>query len=297
MKTSLSVFRRKHRLFVCPHATDEIGTTVFGNRVISLSDTDPIDQILGAIDAGVEIARANAEVRFPWSRDKTDFARPLFEAAGAKTWTAFHRGATGLGIVVHGDRIDVQTDDRMYQTDRAGLRAAIAEFCGVVDTHEAARGQLADGSWIAAAGVDLDALIRAVESFDPTMSIEPSSAHTNDSWTVGKIMPPDIPPQFVVALSKSLATTVCVFGSSHIVEWFSWSMATNGTPVRAFAYLGERGEIIENWGEPTPVELDLGLAPLRTLPPDSPLDDEVLDLVSPETVRTIAAGWGIDLES
>src|SRR5690349_8303120 len=63
----------------------------------------------------------------------------------------------------------------------------------------------------------------------------------------------------VVELSWMLGTEVQFFSTYRVVEAHRWERAVNGELVRAFAYLGETGQV-ERWiGEPDAVERALGL--------------------------------------
>ena len=81
------------------------------------------------------------------------------------------------------------------------------------------------------------------------------------------------------------------FGSHRIVDYSGWAKFVNGKLIRAYSYIGERGEVSWNEGNITNEELELGFDkfPVST---DS-IDD---DTVYPEEddVIDIARLWSID---
>lgn len=134
-KPACGVFRHKGNLLICPHARDELGPGIFGNLVTVVAITDSIDTIHATVDAAIQTCIANNGVVFPWVRDKTDFGRPLLNAAGVKTWMGFRKAVTeGVGVYVEGDRFGLHTGEGGYrETDRDGVRSAIARLCGIVE--------------------------------------------------------------------------------------------------------------------------------------------------------------------
>ena len=86
------------------------------------------------------------------------------------------------------------------------------------------------------------------------------------------------------------------FSSHRIVEAHGWMKAVAGTLVRAYAYVGERGETVVATGTRTPAE---PLTLLNTLSADAQKDTayfERPDLTSPdeELVMQVAAQWSVD---
>jgi hypothetical protein len=84
-------------------------------------------------------------------------------------------------------------------------------------------------------------------------------------------------------LSAELGTEVQRFATHRVAERHEWERAVDGRLVRAFAYLGESGELIRWIGDPDPAELALGL-------PAEP--DDVL--VGESDVMRLAAQWSVD---
>jgi len=71
-------------------------------------------------------------------------------------------------------------------------------------------------------------------------------------------------------------TRLCYFATDRVTEYHAWAQLTSGTVVRAFAYVGDSGEILENFGQPTAEELSFGL-PIIGAPPGSVEAVETVD--------------------
>jgi hypothetical protein len=91
----------------------------------------------------------------------------------------------------------------------------------------------------------------------------------------------------VVELSWMLGTEVQFFSTYRVGEVHRWERAVDGDLVRAFAYVGETGEV-ERWiGEPDDAERRLGLP--------AELDDEIGEvLVSEHDVLRLAGAWSVN---
>src|SRR5262249_20329556 len=86
---------------------------------------------------------------------------------------------------------------------------------------------------------------------------------------------------FLTKLSKRFGEAQ-YFWSYRVPEAHGWVVARAGELVRAFGYVGERGEITWNEGKPTEAELALG--------------EEVLDFPGPNEshVMEVAAAWSVN---
>ena len=49
------------------------------------------------------------------------------------------------------------------------------------------------------------------------------------------------------------------FGNHRVVEYHNWMKSINGKTERIYAYIGERGENIKVFGNPSEIEKDLNL--------------------------------------
>lgn len=58
--------------------------------------------------------------------------------------------------------------------------------------------------------------------------------------------------------SRTLATEVQQFGSHRVVGYLAWARVRAGRVLRAYAYLGERGQSLVDEGEPAPEEASSG---------------------------------------
>jgi len=56
---------------------------------------------------------------------------------------------------------------------------------------------------------------------------------------------------------SSLYGTACFFATHRVVEYHTWAKAENGDVTRAFAYIGEIGEIVWDIGAATDAEIDI----------------------------------------
>jgi hypothetical protein len=87
------------------------------------------------------------------------------------------------------------------------------------------------------------------------------------------------PVALIERLSAALATEVQYFGTHRVVEYHAWAVARNGRRERAFAWLGERGEVLVDEGARRAGE--------PTLEPTGESPDE-------DTVMRVAAAWSVD---
>ncbi|MCX5117876.1 hypothetical protein OG992_11845 [Micromonospora sp. NBC_00362] len=119
-----------------------------------------------------------------------------------------------------------------------------------------------------------------------------------DRWTLAASRDVPVPEDdrftpWLAALSQLLGE-VQYFGTHRVVEYHGWGRARGGVVERAFAYLGERGEVLFDVGERTLEEQALGVGAVSD--EDEPWDDD--DETSPwpdeETVLTLAGQWSTD---
>ncbi|MFI6784838.1 hypothetical protein [Micromonospora sp. NPDC050276] len=118
-----------------------------------------------------------------------------------------------------------------------------------------------------------------------------------DHWTLAASRDVPVPEDdrfaaWLAALSLLLGE-VQYFGTHRVVEYHGWGRARDGSVERAFAYLGERGEVLFDLGERTVEEQALGVG--TAYDEDEPWDDDETSLwPDEETVLTIAGQWSID---
>lgn len=88
------------------------------------------------------------------------------------------------------------------------------------------------------------------------------------------------------------------FGTHRVVDYHAWALFTNGREVRAFAYLGERGEYLANRGDETDGESELGYDYFNPDAPDAESETywERDDLCYPdeEHVMEVAGKWSVN---
>lgn len=81
------------------------------------------------------------------------------------------------------------------------------------------------------------------------------------------------------------------FASHRVVEYAAWVKYKNGRKIRAYGFVGESGEVLVNFGEPTPEEQALGFVNFL---PDNDVDFHRYETPDEDTVVQIAAAWGIN---
>lgn len=88
----------------------------------------------------------------------------------------------------------------------------------------------------------------------------------------------------IVELSGKLGTEVQFFSTYRVSEMHRWERAVDGILVRAFAYVGQTGEVVTWRGDPDAAEAAIGL-------PATPKEDV---LVSEADVLRVADAWSVD---
>lgn len=102
---------------------------------------------------------------------------------------------------------------------------------------------------------------------------------------------------FMRSLAKQF-DEVQYFATHRVVDFHAWSKWTNGKEVRSYAYIGESGETLANFGNKTPGEIELKLNFFDETSPEAKTEAywERADLRWPNevTVMQIAGKWSID---
>ncbi|WP_305786574.1 hypothetical protein [Symbioplanes lichenis] len=109
-------------------------------------------------------------------------------------------------------------------------------------------------------------------------------------------------PADVVDLSERLGTEVQQFATHRVTETHRWQRAAKGELVRAFGFVGQTGDVTTWFGDPTPVELELGLPAVYLVAEPVTLEEELAALVAEDTtilvseqdVLRVAGAWSID---
>lgn len=81
------------------------------------------------------------------------------------------------------------------------------------------------------------------------------------------------------------------FASHRVVDYAAWVKYKNGRKIRAYGFVGDVGEVLVNFGEPTPEEQALGFVNFL---PDNDVDFHRYETPDEDTVVQIAAAWGIN---
>ena len=143
---------------------------------------------------------------------------------------------------------------------------------------------LGDVSW--RSGVDLAYLT------DDRLALTPPLPGAGDaSWVLvtGRWLLFSESTMDILELSAKLDTEVQSFASYRVGEAHRWERAVKGVLIRAFAYVGELGEVTEWRGDPDDTELAIGLP--ATVEEDSDV------LVSEADVMRVAGAWSVDPSS
>jgi hypothetical protein len=132
-------------------------------------------------------------------------------------------------------------------------------------------------------GIDL-----AYFTDDRLVLTPPLSGARDARWLLvtGRWLLRGYPTEGIVALSDQLDTEVQLFATYRVAEIHRWVRAVGGVLVRAFAFVGETGEVTEWRGHPDEVERSIGLPPS--------LDGDTDILVAEEDVLRVAGAWSVD---
>lgn len=90
-------------------------------------------------------------------------------------------------------------------------------------------------------------------------------------WIPEISKPNSTAPDRLTPLLQNLSETfgeAQYFGTHRVVDYHAWALAIDGAEIRAFAYLGETGEILADRGNETEAEQDLGFDFAASLSPD-----------------------------
>ena len=87
-------------------------------------------------------------------------------------------------------------------------------------------------------------------------------------------------------LSRTLGREVQLFVTHRVAELHRWERAVDGSVVRSFEYIGEKGEVTRWVGELQDVERAIGL-------PET-INDDVDVIVDERDVMRVAAAWSVD---
>jgi hypothetical protein len=190
------------------------------------------------------------------------------------------RGEQGAKLLWCSDTEGLSTS-RSTHPPRTGMTSAPDE---IANSPASVDGEWSGAqSWLALRTGDRSKVLEALAARNFTVKVlEPERG-----WTVAKGKLPETPDPTLVALLSDLSRKfgeAFYFATYRIVEYHAWAKAREGRVVRAFAYLGESGEVLWNHGTPTAAEIEAGLEPDAV---DEWMPDD-------DTVFAIARAWGID---
>lgn len=88
------------------------------------------------------------------------------------------------------------------------------------------------------------------------------------------------------------------FASHRVVDYHAWARFENGELMRAYAWLGERGETLTDFGNPTAAEIELGQDFVDSRSPEAQddgfWDRDDLAFPSEDDVMNVAGLWSVD---
>jgi hypothetical protein len=114
-------------------------------------------------------------------------------------------------------------------------------------------------------------------------------------WTlVVGVRPEAGEPQFVPFLEELSRRfgEVQYFATHRVVDYHAWAKAVGGRVVRSYAWLGERGEVLQNVGHKTSEEEELGFRFIDGTTAEG--DEEDAELPGEEDVMRIAGRWSLN---
>ncbi|MCL2166553.1 MAG: hypothetical protein FWH49_04610 [Clostridiales bacterium] len=81
------------------------------------------------------------------------------------------------------------------------------------------------------------------------------------------------------------------FGSHTVADYYAWAKFKNGNLIRAYAFIGDAGELFWNEGSITAEEMQLGFDQFPVS--DEPFEDDAV-IPDEENVMDIASAWSIN---
>ena len=159
-------------------------------------------------------------------------------------------------------------------------------------------------SWLCVKGFTPEEVIEKLGLKDPTVSSWKNAFANINS---GCIVSPMLDNKYVLVIGwgtdiitedparldevGTLFHEVQYFASHRVVEYAAWVKYKNGRKIRAYGWVGDSGEVLTNFGQPTPEETALGFVNFL---PDNDSDFHRYETPDEDTVVQIAAAWGIN---
>jgi hypothetical protein len=126
---------------------------------------------------------------------------------------------------------------------------------------------------------------------DEVVVMTPPLAGAGGSWVlaVGQWVARHAESIDLAGLSAALGREVQLFASHRVTEWHRWERAVGGVLYRSFEYVGEIGQVTQWHGEPTDVEVGVGLPSVLDA-----ADDSHHAAVDEQDVMHVAGVWSVD---
>jgi hypothetical protein len=114
-------------------------------------------------------------------------------------------------------------------------------------------------------------------------------------WTLVQGIQPEVGDPLFSSFLENLSRRfgeVQYFGTYRVVGYDAWAKAVDGRIVRAYGWLGERGEVLLSVGPRTQEEEELGFRFVESIPTDA--DWNNLESPGEEDVMRIAGRWSLN---
>jgi hypothetical protein len=247
---------------------------------------------------------------------------PVFRAAGVKTWGQYIRGLRSVTVDWRDGVISVRPQQNLGA--RQGLTELSDQRRDLVDpTAEALGAAVRDGltlaishgepatsepvgapasfgykrRWLAVRSQDPGAVAKALALAEVRPATWRDAIQRNrddlvfvtppiDGWTLALIDSAIAEPD-LAELSRAFGE-VQLFGTHRVPEYHEWQRWVDGSPVRRYCWVGDRGEIPLDEGEPAAAEGGIARAS------DLDRDWDELEFADEETVLEVAREWSVD---
>jgi hypothetical protein len=114
-------------------------------------------------------------------------------------------------------------------------------------------------------------------------------------WTLVEGVRPEAGAPLFVAFLEDLSRRfgeVQYFGTHRVVDYHAWAKAVDGRLLRSYAWLGERGQVLQDVGQRTPEEEELGFRFVDRTTVEG--DWEGVEFPREEDVMRIAGRWSLN---
>jgi hypothetical protein len=307
---------RWDRLFVTSWSLDQWGMWRANGWFAELADdAEPTtlgDTVLEALRRSKGLVKATDEP-----------LAPVFRAAGVKTWGQYLQGLCSVTVARRYGRISIRPQRNLgarqglteLPDERRELVDPTAEALGAA-VHDALMRAISHGEsatseavgapasfgykrrWLAVRSEDPGAVANALALEDMRPATWRDGIERNeddllvfvtppiDGWTLALIDSAIAEPD-LAELSRAFGEAQ-LFGTHRVPEYHEWQRWVDGSPVRRYCWIGDRGEIPFDQGEPAAAEAGIARSS------DLDRDWDELEFADEETVLEVAREWSVD---